>query len=199
MDSVAIECKRVLRDDGIVMVNFAQLAKNPQGHHLTAIAFGNRLRVGPEIAWIKACPELGGQFTPLRSTWWVNRKVEWVFIFGKKDSILDRFSVGVPYKWGGNTKRWKHNRIVQCRGDVWPIPYETVGHQFGGKTKVRDHNYQWPLELPKRLIKLAGAQSGDLVLDPFAGSGATGKACQLVDQEIKFIGFDKEEKYCRAL
>ena len=34
-----------------------------------------------------------------------------------------------------------------------------------------------------------------LVLDPFAGSGSTGKACKL--EGFRFIGIEKDEEYCK--
>lgn len=44
---------------------------------------------------------------------------------------------------------------------------------------------------------LAGSRSGDVVLDPFSGSGTTGDIA--LRHGRKFIGFDLNEKYCREL
>lgn len=56
----------------------------------------------------------------------------------------------------------------------------------------RDHEAKFPLELPHRLIRLL-TDPGDLVLDPFMGSGTTGVAAIQAGRE--FIGIEKEEKY----
>ena len=50
-----------------------------------------------------------------------------------------------------------------------------------------------PLKLMSYLITL-GSREGDVVLDPFLGSGTTALACQLLGR--KCIGIEIEEKYC---
>ena len=50
-----------------------------------------------------------------------------------------------------------------------------------------------PLKLMSYLITL-GSRSGDIVLDPFLGSGTTALACQVLGR--KAIGIEIEEKYC---
>ena len=58
-----------------------------------------------------------------------------------------------------------------------------------------DHPAKFPLELPSRLIRLF-TWEGDTVIDPFMGSGTTAKACELNNR--KFIGIEKEQKYCKV-
>jgi site-specific DNA-methyltransferase (adenine-specific) len=57
-----------------------------------------------------------------------------------------------------------------------------------------DHPAIFPLELPRRLIKLYSFP-GDIVLDPFMGSGTTLQAARLVGRTGR--GVDISEKYCR--
>ena len=49
-----------------------------------------------------------------------------------------------------------------------------------------------PLNLVKKFIEVS-SKPGDLVFDPFVGSGTTAVACQQLGR--RFIGFEKEEKY----
>ena len=55
-----------------------------------------------------------------------------------------------------------------------------------------DHEAKFPLELAERVVKLF-SNEGDIVLDPFMGSGTTALAA--VRNERQFIGIEKEEKY----
>ena len=55
-----------------------------------------------------------------------------------------------------------------------------------------DHEAKFPLELPRRVIKLLSFE-GDTILDPFMGSGTTAVAA--IQEDRKYIGIDKEEKY----
>ena len=50
-----------------------------------------------------------------------------------------------------------------------------------------------PIKLMSYLISLA-TREGDVVLDPFIGSGTTAIASILLNR--KFIGFEKEKEYC---
>lgn len=49
-------------------------------------------------------------------------------------------------------------------------------------------------QLMRYLVKLVTPQGG-LVLDPFMGSGSTGKACML--EGMRFIGMELSEEYCK--
>ena len=60
------------------------------------------------------------------------------------------------------------------------------------ETRKIGHPAPFPVELPYRLIQLYSYQ-GDVVLDPFMGSGTTGVACQKTGRT--FIGIEKEKKY----
>lgn len=56
----------------------------------------------------------------------------------------------------------------------------------------RDHEAQFPLELAERVIRLL-TEEGDLVLDPFMGSGTTAIAALSCGRN--YIGIEKENKY----
>jgi site-specific DNA-methyltransferase (adenine-specific) len=73
--------------------------------------------------------------------------------------------------------------------DVWSIPTTPMREKEHGK-----HPTQKPLELLERLV-LACSNEGDLVLDPFCGSGTTGVAS--VKHNRRFVGIEKDPEYCR--
>ena len=54
------------------------------------------------------------------------------------------------------------------------------------------HEAMFPEKLVRELIKMYSFP-GDMILDPFMGSGTTGVACKNLNR--KFIGIEKEKKY----
>ncbi|MDL1955780.1 MAG: site-specific DNA-methyltransferase [Candidatus Desulfofervidus auxilii] len=66
---------------------------------------------------------------------------------------------------------------------------------FSGESKKKvGHPAPFPVELPKRCIKLFSFV-GDTVLDPFLGSGSTLIACALLNR--KGIGVEIDKNYCK--
>lgn len=68
--------------------------------------------------------------------------------------------------------------------DVWTIPAESA-------TRV-GHPAPFPVDLPRRLIELY-TYKGDLVLDPFMGSGTTAVAAVRTGRH--YVGFDTSPEY----
>ena len=68
------------------------------------------------------------------------------------------------------------------RSNVWKINPET-------KSK---HSGPFPVELPHKLVSYY-SYVGDLVLDPFMGSGTTGVSCKKLNRS--FIGIEKDDRY----
>ncbi|MGE3361103.1 MAG: site-specific DNA-methyltransferase [Acidimicrobiia bacterium] len=68
--------------------------------------------------------------------------------------------------------------------DIWSIPPESA--------KRVGHPAPFPVELPEQLIRLY-TYEGDLVLDPFMGSGSTLVAAALLDR--RYIGYDLDPAY----
>jgi site-specific DNA-methyltransferase (adenine-specific) len=68
--------------------------------------------------------------------------------------------------------------------DLWRVPYRLTD---------RLHPAQKPLAL---MNKLVNATSGEVILDPFMGSGTTGVAC--VNAGRRFIGIELDEGYFDA-
>ncbi len=71
--------------------------------------------------------------------------------------------------------------------DVWRFPLTKPSEKRLGK-----HPTQKPLELLKRIMQ-AASKEGDLILDPFNGSGTTGIAATSLNR--RYIGIDMEQKY----
>lgn len=71
--------------------------------------------------------------------------------------------------------------------DVWLLPLPSKAEKKFGK-----HPTQKPLSVLERIL-LASTNEGDVVLDPFCGSGTTGVSCMALKR--KFIGIDNTEEY----
>jgi modification methylase len=86
------------------------------------------------------------------------------------------------------------NEDVQVRSD-WTIPLctgeERLKQADGGKL----HPTQKPEALVARVI-LAASRPGDVVLDPFFGTGTTGAVAKRLGRS--FIGIEREKSYARA-
>lgn len=91
---------------------------------------------------------------------------------------------------------WKPGEIAVKRERLSENEWKTWGSravwEFPSVRVNKDHEAMFPIELPARCIKLL-TDKGDLVLDPFMGSGTTALAC--IDLGRNYIGIDKELKY----
>ena len=93
-----------------------------------------------------------------------------------------------------NPDRQKDNSLKQMR-DVWPMPLVQGKERIRGEDNRALHPTQKPEEMLKRII-VASSNKGDIVLDPFMGSGTTAIAAQQLKR--KWIGIEREEKYIKA-
>jgi site-specific DNA-methyltransferase (adenine-specific) len=81
--------------------------------------------------------------------------------------------------------------------DVWK--FEDVEPEFyvssvtpKSEKKEGKHPTQKPLGLLERIIK-ASTNEGDIILDPFSGSGTTGVSAIMLNR--KYIGIEQEKEY----
>jgi site-specific DNA-methyltransferase (adenine-specific) len=74
--------------------------------------------------------------------------------------------------------------FMEATLDLWDIPAESA-------TRI-GHPAPFPIELPRRLIELF-TYAGDLVLDPYVGSGTTAVAA--TESGRHYVGFDTNPHY----
>lgn len=75
--------------------------------------------------------------------------------------------------------------------DVWQIPKVTSGKDRASKERT-PHPAQFPIAVVERIIK-ASSNEGELVLDPFMGSGSTAEASLRTARQV--LGFDLQPEY----
>ncbi|MCE7743867.1 MAG: hypothetical protein GPJ52_01905 [Candidatus Heimdallarchaeota archaeon] len=79
----------------------------------------------------------------------------------------------------------------ETQNNVWTINIPQNNHSEG-----KFHKAQKPLELLRRIV-LTGSREEDLILDPFAGSGTTGVACEELGR--KYILIEKEKEHVEII
>lgn len=87
--------------------------------------------------------------------------------------------------------QWEPNPLGAKPKDVLEIP--TISN---GAWEKYSHETQKPVELLKRII-LSSSNQGDLVMDPFGGSGTTYAVAEAFGR--KWIGVEREIKYCEII
>jgi site-specific DNA-methyltransferase (adenine-specific) len=206
MEKIAVECKRVLKNNGSFFINIGYTSKDPWVAWEVAFIFKKHLVLQNVIHWIKSIAiskkDVGnypnikgdiavGHYKPINSNRFVNRCHEYIFQFTKAGKVkLDKLALGVPFQDKSNIKRWKKNQEdKRDRGDTWFIPYKTIWSQ----KKQRPHPSTFPIKVPIMCIKLHGLERTNLVLDPFMGIGNTALACLRLG--IDYIGFEIDESY----
>ncbi len=184
------ECRRVLEPGGRIAVNVANLGRRPYrslAADVIEILQDLGLLLRGEVVWWKGRAAGGscawGTFQ--RPSNPVLRDVtERIVIAGKGrfDRALrpeKRLELELP-----STATISRDEFLEATTDLWEIPPESA-------TRV-GHPAPFPIELPRRLIELY-TYEGDVVLDPFMGSGTTAVAALRTGRH--FVGFETDGSY----
>lgn len=194
LEDVFAECVRKLEPGGRIAVNVANLGRRPYRSlsadviHILQDSLGLLLR--GEIIWQKARGSSGncawGSFQrPANPV--LRDLTERVVVAskGRFDRALtakERARLNLP-----SIVTLKSDDFMEFTTDVWEMPAESA-------TRV-GHPAPFPVELPERLIHLY-TYDGDLVLDPFMGSGTTAVAAVRTDRH--YAGYDTDAQYVTA-
>jgi modification methylase len=166
------EARRVLRPDGTIWVI---------GSYHNVFRLGTALQdlgywVLNDVVWRKANPMpnfRGRRFTNAHETLiWAAReeKSRYTFNYDSMKALNDD---------------------IQMRSD-WFIPLCTGGERIKGEDGRKAHPTQKPEALLHRVI-VAATKPGDVILDPFFGSGTTGAVAKRLGR--RFVGLERDEAY----
>ena len=169
------ECKRILKPDGAMWVIGSYHNIFRVGSILQDMGFW----ILNDIVWVKTNP-----MPNFRGTRFTNAHETLIWATPTKTG---------KYTFNYETMK-KLNGGKQMRSD-WDL------NICLGEERVKDengkslHNTQKPMDLLRRVI-LASTKPGDIILDPFVGSGTTAAAAKELGRQ--FIGIDREESYVNA-
>ena len=207
------EGMRVLRDDGTAWINIGDTYFGAKGgalvgeNSITTEETGSEYRIKkkapPKHKYLKI-KDLAGvpwkfAIEMQKRGWYLRQDIIWhkpvpmpesvndrlqkshehIFLFSKKPKYyFDAMAIAKPSIDG--------DRLVRLQ-DVWTIP--TSNYQGA-------HFAVFPQKLPELCIK-AGTKEGDIVLDPFMGSGTTAYVAQRLSR--KWIGIELNPEYAEII
>jgi site-specific DNA-methyltransferase (adenine-specific) len=109
------------------------------------------------------------------------------------DAVKLRRRVLAPYRADGAPKGWVEGADGKLR-DTHPSNFwDDISVPYWSMPENTDHPAQKPEKLLAKLI-LASSNPGDIILDPFAGSGTTAVAAKKLAR--RFVVVEREREYC---
>ena len=175
------ETYRVLVNGGRACINVANLGRRPYiplSDYISKMMIDIGFNMRGEIIWNKAA-------SASPSTAWgswqsaanpILRDIhEYILVFSKGDYKRDK---------GKKENTITKEQFMEWTKSIWTMNAESA-RRIG-------HPAPFPEELPYRLIQLYSFK-GDIILDPFMGSGTTAVAA--IKSERKFVGYDISQEY----
>jgi modification methylase len=169
------ECQRILKDDGALWVIGSYHNIFRVGATLQDLGFW----ILNDIVWRKSNPMpnfKGTRFTNAHET----------MIWATKSRGGKRYTFNYDAMKMANDD-------LQMRSD-WSLPLCTGEERLKDEAGVKAHPTQKPEALLHRVI-LASTRPGDVILDPFFGTGTTGAAAKRLGRH--YIGIEREEAYAK--
>ncbi|MGC8893510.1 MAG: DNA-methyltransferase [candidate division WOR-3 bacterium] len=179
LDAVMVSCTRALTKGGrlaIIIPTTIRRLEPSSPALMTGMILGKGLSMRGEIIWNKGTGAMpsswGGWVSPSNPALWDIH--EHILVFSK-DSL--RLEPRIP----GSRPDISSVEFLEWSRSVWGVPYDGTS---------------LPREIPKRLIKLY-TYPGDIILDPFAGTGTIAAVASALDRH--YIGYENDpEAYKRA-
>ncbi|MBQ2969689.1 MAG: site-specific DNA-methyltransferase [Bacteroidaceae bacterium] len=109
------------------------------------------------------------------------------------ESVKIKRHVRAPYKVGGQPKDWEATEEGNYRLTYPSNFWDDISIPFWSMPENTDHPTQKPEKLYAKLI-LASSCEGDVVFDPFMGSGTAAVVAKKLRR--KYLGIEINEEYC---
>jgi site-specific DNA-methyltransferase (adenine-specific) len=164
------ECQRVLTPNGTIWVSGTSHIIYTVGSAMQTLGY----KILNDIAWFKVNPP------PNLSCRYFTHSTETIIWAAKNKNSRHLFNYSLMRKINNNKQMLS----------LWSIKAPGSAEKIYGK-----HPTQKPIELLDRIV-LASTRTGDIVLDPFSGSGTTGIAAYKEGRQ--YIGIELEEEYLKT-
>ena len=126
----------------------------------------------------------------LEDIWFATKSKEYTF---NVDAVKLRRRVIAPYRENGIPKGWHENRDGRFR-DTFPSNFwDDISIPYWSMAENTAHPTQKPEKLLAKLI-LASSNPGDVVFDPFLGSGSTAVTARKLNR--RYCGIELNPQYC---
>ena len=188
------ECRRVLKSDGLIYI-FGQLGKREHVWLEFCARITKIMQFHDMIIWDRAVGynDRKDSFTPQYEMILVLRHFECDQPYFDKNAVREPYDEATinlylrDKRYKDRAAREDHLRQGKYATNIMRIP-----SLKGSSREKIGHPSQKPIELITRLIK-ASTRPGEIVLDPFLGSGTTAEAAERLGRS--WVGIEKNENY----
>ena len=204
MSSVWTEACRILKPTGHLFLNIAGNSRDP----FLAYEVAQQVpwRVQNHIVWAKAIEFQGHIYG--RSTVNINSKYvlphghETIWHFTQRaQTPISLTQSSVAYRPEFAEDNFKRTgRRTRPTTTCWHIPYETTGYMGQDSKSLKGekkHPAIFPRDLVRHCLNVAGAQPGQIVYDPFGGTGTTAVVAK--EMNIDYITTELDADYCQFI
>ncbi len=183
---------RILKDEGSMYICCDWQSSIVIGGVLASCEAEKKLKIRNRITWErekgrgarnnwKNCHE---------DIWFITKGNEYTF---NLDAVKIRKKVIAPYKEQGKPKDWAEEENgkyrLTCPSNFW----DDISIPFWSMPENTSHPAQKAEKLLAKLI-LASSNEGDMVFDPFLGSGSTSVTAKKLRRH--WCGIEREKRYC---
>ena len=126
----------------------------------------------------------------MEDIWFATKTENYIF---NLDAVKIRRKVIAPYRVDGRPKDWNENFSGNYRDTCPSNFWDDITIPFWSMPENTAHPTQKPEKLIAKII-LASSNPGDIILDPFLGSGTTSVVSKKLGR--RYIGIEAEKQYC---
>lgn len=126
----------------------------------------------------------------MEDIWFATKSNQYTF---NLDAVKIRKKVIAPYRANGQPKDWNETETGNYRSTCPSNFWDDITIPFWSMPENTAHPTQKSEKLFTKII-LASSNPGDIVFDPFLGSGTSSVVAKKLDR--KYIGIESNEQYC---